>query len=181
MGHQRIARKVHLGYQAARERWPEQREVDVRWAPRVLVVAPWVSAGLHGDESVAALTIGETASGACEVRVERRRVIVDRVDVAPSGVGLPCLDQRVAHWMPVAVHDLAGDDNPLAERLAVVLARQVGILRPHLNAPEGRSGKVVEPFRRKPDQPAARRAPDRRAVIRVQVRRFEVAVGVRHP
>ena len=62
-----------------------------------VVVPPRIGAGLDGDEAVAALGIGDGASGAGEIRVERGRVLVDDVDVAPGGVRLPDLDQRVRH------------------------------------------------------------------------------------
>ena len=103
----------------------EDREVDVRGPPRVLVVAPRVGAGLHRHEAVAAVVVGETAAGAGEVRVERRRMPVDLVVVAAGGVRLPHLDERAADRPPVLVEHSAGDDDPLAERLAFVLARQV--------------------------------------------------------
>ena len=79
----------------SRERAAEHREVDVRRPPGVLVVPPRVGAGLDRDEAVAALVVGEAAAGAGEVRVERRRVLVDLVPVAAGGVRLPDLDERV--------------------------------------------------------------------------------------
>ena len=91
------------------------------------MVAPWVRAGLDRDEAVAALVVGEAAAGAGEVRVERRGVLVDLVPVAAGRVRLPDLDQRVAHRPAVLVEHAAGDDDPLAERLALVLARQVAV------------------------------------------------------
>src|SRR6266446_6459239 len=99
--------------------------MDVRRAPGVLVIAPWVSARFDGDEPVPPLPIGQAAAGANEVRVERRGVVVLRVHVSPGGVGLPPLYQRVTHRAAVAVDDAAADDDPFAERLAIMLPRQV--------------------------------------------------------
>ena len=49
-------------------------------------------------------------------------MLVDVVDVAAGRVGLPDLDQRVRHRPAVLVEHAAGDDDPLAERLAGVPA-----------------------------------------------------------
>ena len=51
----------------------EQREVDVRRPPGVVVVAPRIRAGLDRHEPVAAVVVGDGAAGAGEVRIERRR------------------------------------------------------------------------------------------------------------
>src|SRR5688500_9387611 len=48
VGAQRVAREVHLGDQPLGERGAEQREVDVRGPPGVVVVAPRVRARLDG-------------------------------------------------------------------------------------------------------------------------------------
>ena len=52
-------------------------------------------------------------------------MLVDLVAVAAAGVRLPDLDERVADRPAVLVEHAAGDDDPLAERLALVLPRQV--------------------------------------------------------
>ena len=56
-------------------------------------------------------------------------MLVALVDVATAGVGLPDLDELVAHRPAVAVEHPAGDDHPLADRLAAVLDGQVGLER----------------------------------------------------
>ena len=79
---QRIAREVHLRHHAREERLAEEREMDVRRPPGVVVVAPGILARADGDEAVAALGVGDGAPGAGEVRVERRVVLVGLVRVA---------------------------------------------------------------------------------------------------
>ena len=94
---QRVAREVHLRHQPLRERAAEEAEVDVRGPPRVGVVAPRVGARADRDEAEVALVVGQAVRPAPrEVRVERRRPVVPAVAVAPAGVGLPDLDERVA-------------------------------------------------------------------------------------
>src|ERR1700682_5657884 len=122
--------------------------MDVSWAPGVLMVAPGVSAGLDGDETISPLVVGQAAAGAGEIRVERRGVVIRRVNISPGGVGLPHLDQRGADWVPIAVDDAAANHDPLAERLSIVLPRQVSVLWEHGHASKHRAGQLVEPFRR---------------------------------
>src|SRR5918997_473453 len=55
---QRVVREVHLGDQALGERPAEEREVDVRRPPGVVVVAPGIGTGLDRRELVAALVVG---------------------------------------------------------------------------------------------------------------------------
>ena len=52
-------------------------------------------------------------------------MIVSRVEIAAGGVALPDLYQRVRHRPAVLVEDAAGDDDPFAERFALVLSREV--------------------------------------------------------
>jgi len=101
-------------------------------------------------------------------------MLVGGVDVATGGVALPDLDQRVAHRLAVGVEDAAGDDDPLAQRLARVLAGEIGVLRAHRDASEGGTGRGLEPLVGEADQRPLGRAQHRRAVVRVQIRRLEL-------
>ena len=110
----------------------------MRRPPRVEVVLPRVGAGLDRGEAVGAVGAGDAAADAGEVRVERRRVLVALVDVAAGGVGLPDLHELAAHRAAVAVEHPPGDDDALAERLAVVLDGEVRFQRVDVQVPEGR-------------------------------------------
>jgi hypothetical protein len=89
------------------------------------MIAPRIRSRLDRDEAVAAFGIGQRPATACEVGIERRVVLVDGVPVAPGGVGLPDLHQGVRDRPAVLVQHAAADDDPLSDRLAVVLARQI--------------------------------------------------------
>ncbi len=104
---------------------PEHREVDVGRTPGVVVVAPGIGAGLDGDEAVVALGIRLRAAGAGEIRIERRRMLIDDMDIAAAGIGLPQLDQRVGHAAAVLVEHMAVHDDAFAERLALVLQGEI--------------------------------------------------------
>src|SRR3546814_17950658 len=64
------------------------------------------------------LCVGDAASAAEEVGIERRVVLVRLVDVAAGGVGLPDLDQRVGLRAPRLVEHAAGDGDALANGLS---------------------------------------------------------------
>src|SRR5207237_5627132 len=76
---QRVAGEVHLRHEPAGERWPEQREVDVRRSPRVGVVAPGVRAWLDRDEPVAALPLRTAAARAAESYIREGKVVAATV------------------------------------------------------------------------------------------------------
>src|SRR5205823_5857814 len=105
----------------------EEREVDVLRPPRVRVVLPRIRAGLDRDEAISSLRVGQAAAGAGEVGVERRRMPVDLVRVPARRVRLPDLDERVRDRPAGVVEDAPGDDDPLAERLSVVMAGEVAV------------------------------------------------------
>ena len=176
IGEERIAREVHLRHEALRERPAHQREVDVRGAPGVVVVAPRVRPGLDREEAVATLVVGQAAPGAGEVGVQRRRPVVDDVLVAPAGVGLPDLDQRVAQRLALGVEHPAGDDDPLADRLALVLGRQVGVLRRDRQRLAQRRAGDLRDRVRKVDQRLLGMAQRGRLVRRVVQRRVRGSV-----
>ena len=144
------------------------------------MIAPRICARLDRDEAVAALVVGEAPAGAGEVGVERRGVIVPRVDIATGGVRLPDLDQGAAHRPSVGVGDPAAQDYPLAQRLTRMLPRQVGIFRANGNPAKRRSTCVVEPLVGQAHGLVARCTQARRAVVRKQVGRLEIQLR-RHP
>src|SRR5256884_1772593 len=124
---QRVSRKIHLRDHAREERGAKQREMDVRRAPGVVVVAPGILARPNADEAVAAFGVGHGAPGAGEVRIERRIVLIGAVRVAPGRVRLPDFDQAVRHRLAVLVEHAPAHDNALADRLGPVLAGGVGV------------------------------------------------------
>ena len=132
--------------------------------------APRVRARLDAHEPVAALVVRQAAAGAGEVRVERGRVLVAVVEVAAGGVRLPDLDQRRADRPAVAVGDPAGDDDPLAERLALVLAGEVVVELADGVVAVDRPGQLRQRPREQ-QQRLPRRARDGRAVVGIEVRR----------
>jgi hypothetical protein len=177
LGEERVAGEVHLRDEPGGERGPEERQVDVRCTPGVLVVAPRVGAGLDRDEAVATLVVGHAATAAAEVGVERGRMAIHVVPVAARSVGLPQLDQRVSHGAPVTVEHPAVQDDPLAERLVGVLAREVVVeLADQLVAEHGT--RDLRQRVRQRDQRALGRAGARGQVVGMEVGRVGVLAPV---
>src|SRR5918994_3077151 len=108
--------------------------MDVRRPPGVVVVAPRILAGPDGDEAVASLGIGNGAPRAREVRIERRVVLIGLVRIAAGRIRLPDLDQRVPHRLAVLIEYPAADYDALADRRALVLAREIVVGRLHVVA-----------------------------------------------
>jgi hypothetical protein len=94
--------------------------------------------------------------------------------VAPGGVALPDLDQRVRHRTRVLVEHLSGDYDALAQRFAFVLAREVAVFRTHRVVAEQRPGDFRQRVRQQ-DQRLRWRA-----LARGRIRRIEV-FGLREP
>ena len=137
------------------------------------MITPGVGAGLDGDEAVIAFRVGLRAAGAGEIRIERRGMLVDGVDVAAAGIGLPQLDQRVRHAAAVFIKHMAVHDDAFAERLALVLDGEVAVVLAHGLVAVDRPGQ----FRQRvphDDQRFRGRALHRRAVIRRQPRRMRL-------
>ena len=170
---QRIAREIHLGDQAGDEAGAEQREMDMVRPPAIGMVAPRVRARLDGIELVAPLRIGNAAPAAPEVRVQRRVVLVVLVDIASGGVGLPDLDQRVGQRATIFVQHPAGDDDALAQRLAIDprILRHVVIQRANALMAVDRSGQFRQRLFQR-DQRLGRPAQHRRFVVRINIGRL---------
>ncbi len=128
---QRVAGEVHLRHQPLQELVAEEREMDVAGTPRVEVVAPRVGSRLDRHEAVAALVVRDAAADPVEVGIERRRMVVHLVAVAPAGVGLPHLDERVAHRSSAGVQHAPVHDDALALRLPCPARGEVRVAGSH--------------------------------------------------
>ncbi len=58
-------------------------------------------------------------------------MLIDHMDVAAAGIGLPELDQRIRHAAAVFIQHMAVHDDALAERLALVLDGEIVIVLAH--------------------------------------------------
>src|SRR5216684_2893354 len=103
--------------------------MNVRGAPGILVISPWVRARSDRHETVRTLIVRQQSTAAGEIWIERRGMIVELMAITSCGVCLPQFDQRPANWMAVIVDNFPAHDDPFAERFTCMLARQIGIGR----------------------------------------------------
>src|SRR5262249_40812972 len=70
---------------------------------------------------------------AVKIRVQWRVMLVELMDIAPTSISLPDLDERASNWVPRIINHAAGDNNPLADRLTGSdrVLRQIMIERPN--------------------------------------------------
>ena len=127
----------------------EQREVNMRRPPGIVVIAPRISARLHGKKLIAAFGVGDGAARAGEIRIERGGMLIDHVHIAPGSIGLPDLDQRIRHRLAVLIEHAAVHNDALAQRLALMLLGQIGIARLHGFVSINRTGELGKRMRRR--------------------------------
>src|SRR5580704_12615392 len=94
-GNQRIARKIHLRHKARRERWTKKRKMNMCRTPRIVMISPRVFPGSDCLELVAAFRIRQRMPATCEIRIERRTVLISTVKIASGRIGLPDFDKCV--------------------------------------------------------------------------------------
>jgi hypothetical protein len=129
-----------LGDEACEKAGSEEREVDVRRAPGVVMIAPWIGAGLDAGEAICAGVIGEEAATTGEIGIDWSVVLIDFVAISAGGVCLPYFDESAADGQAALVEDAAAYDDPFAEWLAGVLFGQVVVeLREFTIAEDGAS------------------------------------------
>jgi hypothetical protein len=87
-----------------------------------------------------AIRVGQGATATSEVRIERRRVLIRLVKVAPRSVALPDLDQGVPHGNSIVVEHATRHGDTLADRLTRMLASEVVVGLADLIVPEERPG-----------------------------------------
>jgi hypothetical protein len=81
------------------------------------------------------------------LRVERRVPLIHLVGVPSRRVGLPDLDQRLGHRLPVFIEHSPGDDDALPGGHGGVLAREIVIQRTDPSGPEHRAAQFGQRLR----------------------------------
>src|ERR1700739_4286307 len=99
--------------------------MNMLWTPGVVMIAPRICARPNSDKTVAPFFIGERLAHAREIRIQRRIVLVDFVEIAPSCVGLPDFHQRLSYRAPIFVQHAATHYNSLAKGLTFTLMRKI--------------------------------------------------------
>src|ERR1700691_2831887 len=139
IGQKRIAGKIHLGYHARYESWPEQRKMNVRRPPRIVMVLPRISSRLDGGKAVSTVCVRQYAAGAGEIRIQGRGMTILLMPITSRGIGLPNFHQRVWKRMALVIKHSARNDDALSERFAGVLTSKIRIRRRDLIVPINRT------------------------------------------
>src|ERR1700748_1602397 len=110
--------------------------MNMRGAPGIGVISPWISSRLDGKKVVTALRIGQWSSTAAESGIERCVELVPFVHVPSGGIRLPYFDQRAADWAATFIQQLAADCNSFSQWWTVVQRRQIAISWRHATLTE---------------------------------------------
>src|SRR5690606_17507527 len=121
------------------------------------------------------LGIGDEPAGTGEIRIERRIVLIDAVVVPAGRVRLPYLHQDVRNRFAVLVEYASADEDPLAQRLALVLRGEVVVGGLDVVVAENRRRDLRKSVR-KDNERLSRRSLDGRRVFREQVLRLRIEV-----
>jgi hypothetical protein len=92
-------------------------------------------------------------------------MLIAQMDVAPAGIGLPDLEQRIRHAAAVLVQHMAVHDDTFAKRLALVLGGEIVVAGPHRLVTVERAGQFRQRVTHWNQRPRGR-ALDRTAVGR---------------
>src|SRR5215831_19491198 len=165
---QRITREIHLRHQPAQQASSKQREMNVRWAPRIMMIAPRVGSRLDGRKFVPPLAIGDHPSAAVEIRIKRGVVLIELVAVSSGGICLPYFHQRAAHRTAIFVEHGSRHNDTFTGGRAFVLRGQIAVVQM-----DGSMAKNwTRSFRkgaRKQDQRLCRGTLQRRAIRRMEI------------
>src|SRR5271156_1074151 len=137
---QRVAGKIHLRDQPGEDPRAKERKMNMRGAPRIVMIAPGVCAGLDGLEVVVASLVGDHASRAAEVGIEGSMVLIDLMPIASGGVCLPDLNQCATNRAAVFIQDAAMDKNTFSNRLSLVPISKVIVMQTDQAMAEDRPG-----------------------------------------
>src|SRR5271155_2919326 len=88
-GNQRIALEIHLRHKPRRESRAEQRKMNVRRPPGIVVISPRIFPRPNCDEAIAAIGIRHRMPATSKVGVERSVVLIDAVEITSCGIRLP--------------------------------------------------------------------------------------------
>src|SRR5690242_7638409 len=148
----------------------------MRRTPGVVVVAPGVFAGTNSQKAIAAVPVGEGVAAAGEIWVQRRVVLVARMQVTPGGIGLPYFDHSVRHRPPILIQHPPAYRNSFAQRFTTMLASEVAGLRIHSLRREYRTRDLRKRVRQI-DERLRGRSLQRRSIWWMQMRRLHPGKG----
>src|ERR1043165_4058840 len=103
--------------------------MNVLGAPGIGMVLPGIRTGFDGQEAVTPVGFGDRPTASGEVWIQRRVVLVQLMVIPAGGVGLPDFNQSMGYRTGEFIEHPSGDNDPLADRLAFMLACEIKIRR----------------------------------------------------
>ena len=89
--------------------------MNMRWSPKLWRY--WVGAGPNGSKTIVAFSISHYVCIAIKIWIDRRRVMIIFMRIAPCCIGLPNLHIDVWTWLVMDIDDLTDDINNLTQWL----------------------------------------------------------------
>lgn len=143
----------------------------MRWAPRIVVIAPGIRARFDGLEPVTSFSIGHYAPAAIEMRIERRVRLIVPMPVTSTGIGLPNFQQGIGNRLPILIDYAATHNDPRTDRLTRVCKSHIVIALGNCILAEDRAGDFRKRVREKYESLRGR-ALHRRFIRRIKIRRL---------
>src|SRR4029077_17910301 len=144
----------------------------------VRMVLPWICSRPNREEAVDTRVVGQTASDAKKIGVQRALPLVIAMDVASCRIRLPDLKQRVRYGRAEFIEDTAGHDDALADSLVAgpSVVGEIGVLRSD-RADGWTWPSELRERERDVNEPQGRGALDGRAIRFVEIGREDLAVA----
>src|ERR1017187_10133871 len=114
--------------------------MDMRWSPRIVVIAPGIRARFDGLELVAPFSVGHYAPAPVEMRIEWRVRLIVPVPVTTTGVRLPKLQQGARNLLAIFIEHATAHQDSRTDRFATVGKSHIVIARRNCIVPENRTG-----------------------------------------
>src|SRR5260370_38159025 len=123
--------------------------MDVCGTPGIVMIEPRIRPRLDGDKTVHTVFVGEGASGASEIRIQRRRMLIDGMSVPSRRVRLPQLNQCAGNGTSVAIQHAPAHNDAFSQRLARMLTSEIVVSFADLSMPLNRPRHLRQSVRQK--------------------------------
>src|SRR5260370_42072498 len=114
--------------------------MNVCRTPSVEMILPGVRAWFDGHAAVSPFRLGQHASAAGEIGIQRRAMCIRLVPVAARCIRLPDFDECVPDGILVFIEHPAAHNDPFTYRFSGMLMRQVIVIFSDVAVTEYRSG-----------------------------------------
>jgi hypothetical protein len=122
---QRVTGKVHLRHQPRGKCRTKKRKMNMRRAPGVVMIAPWIFSGANGHEAILPFGIGDSVPLARKIGIQRRTALIVAVQISPRCIRLPNLHKRIWQRPAIFVDHPPADHDTRTDRSSHMLVGQI--------------------------------------------------------